>query len=135
MHAARKVVVANAVLAAAAVFILIAYAKLSGLAIDEHFMGFQRDWRWPRAPAWTTPLMMEAAFLIALCFRKFIDQRKLRVMVGGLSAFGLLFLLVLPVLLEQVYGTEFYSPDQLVSWYACFSNIAYALVGSSTSAA
>lgn len=129
----RKIIAVNLLLSALTVFLWIGYAKLTGLPMDEHCMGFRRDWRFPYFAAWVAPLMIEAGVLVLFCFRSLIGEGKVRFFIGGFSAFSLLFVLVLPILLEQVYGTKSSSSDQALWCYVCFSNVAYGLVGSPSS--
>lgn len=121
-------VAANLFLAALVVFGWIGYASWAELPIDVQCMGFRKSWK--NEKPWLNPLVFETVFLILFGFRRFIGERRVRLIIGGTTAWLLLFSFVLPTLQAQVYGTEFYSFDRALWWYACLSNIAYALVGS-----
>ncbi len=132
MRALRFVVGVNFVLSAVSVFVWIGFGHLLGLPMDSECMGFQRGFRFPQEPAWVTPFAVEGAFLVAFCFRRPLGEHKVRLFVGGIAAFDLLFMLVLPILMSEVYGTKFYSFDRALWWYACASNILYGLVGTTS---
>jgi hypothetical protein len=118
---------ANLVLAAVVVFAWIGYASWAGLPIDRVCMGFRKV---KNEKPWHNPVAFETVVLVLFGFRRYIGERRVRLIIGSLSVWSLLFTFVLPILQSQVYGTEFYSFDRALWWYACFSSLAYALVGS-----
>ena len=127
----KIIVAANFIIAALVVFGWIGYATWAGLPIDAHCMGFRKGWKIDE-PAWLSPVMFETVFLILFAFRRYIGEPKVRLIIGGSAAWALLFSFVLPILKSQVYGTEFYSFDRALWWYACVSGIAYALFGTAS---
>jgi len=81
-------------------------------------------------PAWLAPLLIELIFLGLFCIRHYVNERKIRFFIAGLSFWFLLFGIALPLLKQEVYGIPFFTWDQPLFWYACVSNLAYGLLGS-----
>ena len=127
----KMIIAANLVLAALVVFAWIGYAGWAGLPIDSRCMGFRKGWKIDE-PAWLSPVVFQTVFLTLFAFRRHIGEPKVRLIIAGCSAWLLLFTLVLPILQSQVYGTDYYSFDRALWWYACLSGIAYALFGTAS---
>ena len=61
----KRLVAWNLMFGAVLVFGWIVYGALAGLPINVYCMGFHTSHRSFNAPAWLTPALIEAAFLIA----------------------------------------------------------------------
>lgn len=122
----------NFVVSVLLVLAWLAYAGWSGLPIDQNCMGFRRDWRYIKSPAWVAPLLIELIFLSFYAAWHYLNEPKIRFTIVAFSLWCLLFGIALPLLKQEVYGITFFTWDQPLWWYACVSNIAVGLVGSKT---
>lgn len=122
MSRSQTIIAANFALSAILVFAFVAFAKLTGMSVDQQFMLFRRDLRFPYLPAWVAALLAEAVFV---GFAIAPNSRKVRFMMVGLSTWSLVASVLFPVLLEEVYATKFYGAA--VWWYACASAMIYGL--------
>jgi hypothetical protein len=141
MRLLRTSIAINFILSVFIVLAWLAYAGWSGFPVDQQFMGFRPGkmrvvWFFVRRPfpAWLGPLLIELIFLGLFCIRHYVNERKIRFFIAGLSFWLLLFGVALPLLKQEVYGITFFTWDQPLWWYACISNIAYGLVGSNPEA-
>ena len=126
----KSLVQINFILSAIVAIGWIGYAKWSGAQIDQHCMGFRFRSSVLSRPAWVPPLLVETIFLGLFFVRQRLNEFGIRVAIGAYSAGCLVFVLVVPVMTQQLHGTNFSSPGRAIWWYACISNVAYALIGS-----
>ena len=87
----KRLVAWNLMFGAVLVFGWIVYGALAGLPINVYCMGFHTSHRSFNAPAWLTPALIEAAFLIAFFGRNHLPQSKVRIFIGLFSAWSLVF--------------------------------------------
>jgi Ankyrin repeats (3 copies) len=128
----KRCVAVNFVLSALAVFVWVAFGLYAGKPMEAECLGFHRGSRLPNGPAWVTPVLIQAGFLVVFCLRRRVGEGTARFFLGGIAAFTLVFMLLVPLLLQQVYGTSFYTFDKALWWYACFSSVLLGLVGTNT---
>jgi hypothetical protein len=133
MRMLRQAVAANLIASVVAVFALTSFGLFQGQPMADEWMGLRRDLA--GFPSWVDILIGQSILLWVFCMRRRTEEWKVRLFIAGAGAAGLAFSLVLPLLLPHLpdlLAAPRWSPDRLVFWYACVSDLAYGVVGTTT---
>jgi hypothetical protein len=128
----KRAVAANLISSVVVVFAWTLYALAQGQPIAEQWMGLRWEFGFP---IWMDILAVEAVVLWVFCVRRKTEEWKVRLLVGGIGTWGLVFTLGLPLLLPglaYLFPAPDWTADRVVWWYACISDLAYGLVGTAT---
>jgi hypothetical protein len=99
---------------------------------------FPRDWMGQTGeigvPGWIDILVVSPVLLLAFFMGRRNEQWRVRLFIGGVGAWGLLFTLLLPQLVTsqpEIFPPPVLRADRLVFWYACLACLAFSLGGAS----
>lgn len=144
MRVLKSLCTANLLLAIAVVIVYIIYGAISGLAVDEYFLGW-RPWKLGRGgprdmPAWTFAVFFNVGILIAYIALGYAEGNlnKLRIpcAVVGLLHVLALFALRWPSYVNHTVDAEqrlaliaAHPVDHILMWYVWGSHLVFALIG------
>jgi len=133
MRALKKAFGINLALSAVAVFGWTGYALLHRQPMAEAWMGLSREIG--GFPMWVDVVIVESIVVGAFFLRQRTVEWRVRLLIAGIGATGLIFSLGLPLLfpgMPDLFPAPAYTVDRVVWSYACISDLAYGLVGTSS---
>ena len=133
MRIVKLAVATNLALSATAVFLCTGHGLWYSQKMVEQWMGLSRGIS--VLPMWVDVLFFQSIVLVAFFMRHRTDEWRVRLVVAGIGAIGLLFSLGLPLFLPDLpnlFPPPTWTADRTIWWYACISDLAYGLVGTTT---